>query len=236
MPSSEPNPHPYFYYPVHESFVLNIASAYPAHPHLITTISMDGETRLWSIIDPRSDSVSTVRMRLASPHLSYSPMLQSFCANDENDFARVLPVRRFFTSNTIGKLPSSISTLAPCSFWHPFIMYGGTGGEVMATNPLRRLLYPKEQLCQQMWFTHDWSQGPVGSSGVSRFHEGYQAEKQSLARNLVGEHRPVSVTITTIYDEGTHVTALAWNPNRPCAAWASAALGCGLVRVEDLAM
>lgn len=51
-----------------------------------------------------------------------------------------------------------------------------------------------------------------------------------------GEPRPMGLSLTTIHEEGTHVTALAWNPNRLCAAWASAALGCGLLRVEDLAM
>ncbi|KAJ5211736.1 uncharacterized protein N7498_003382 [Penicillium cinerascens] len=112
------------------------------------------------------------------------------------------------------------------------------GGEVMATNPFRRLLYNKEQQWQQLWFTHDWAQGPdPASSGVSRFYEGYQAESQSLARNLVGEKKAAQgLSLTTIHDESTHVTSLGWNPSRPCSAWASAALGCGLVRVEDLAI
>jgi transcription factor C subunit 6 len=117
-------------------------------------------------------------------------------------------------------------------------MYGGSGGEVLATNPFRRLLYNKEQHWQQLWFTHDWAQGEYpDSSGVSRFYDGYQAESQSLARNLTGEKKPaVGISLTTVHDENTHVTSLGWNPSRQCAAWASAALGCGLVRVEDLAI
>ena len=198
---------------------------------------MDGETRLWSIIDPQSENTATVRNRLASPHLSYSPVLQAFCSNDDNDYGRLMPIRRFFATNTTGKIPSSVSALAPCSRWHPSIMYGGTGGEVVATNPLRRLLHSKEQQWQQLWFTHDWVPGSeTESPGVSRFYEGYRAETQNLAKNMTSENRPMGLSLTTIYDEGTHVTALGWNPNRRCAGWGCAALGCGLLRVEDLAI
>lgn len=42
--------------------------------------------------------------------------------------------------------------------------------------------------------------------------------------------------ITTIFEEETNVTSVAWNPNQVCAGWASAGMGCGLVRVEDVAL
>lgn len=150
----------------------------------------------------------------------------------------MMPIRRFFGVSTVGRMPSTVSALAPCSFWHPSLLYGGTGGEVVATSPVRRLLYSKEQQWQQQWFTHDWVQGTeTDSPGISRFYDGFRAESQSLARNLTGEKRPITgLSLTTIHDESTHVTALGWNPNRPCAAWAGAALGCGLVRIEDLAI
>ncbi|OQD76056.1 hypothetical protein PENDEC_c005G06719 [Penicillium decumbens] len=237
QPSNTTDQLPYFYQPIHTSYVLSIASAYPSNPHLLSTVSMDGETRLWSMLDPQADNTATPRMRITSPHLSYSPVLFSFFSTDENNFGRMMAIRRFFAATAIGRSPSTVSCLAPCSFWHPCVMYGGSGGEVMATNPLRRLLYNKEQQWQQLWFTHDWAQGAnPDSSGVSRFYEGYQAEVQTLARNLVPEKKPLGFTLTTIHDENTHVTSLGWNPSRPCAAWASAALGCGLVRVEDLAI
>lgn len=209
---------------------MDITSIYPTNPHLLSTSAMDGETKLWSILNPRGETTSTPRMRISSANLSYSPVLFSVASSDENQFGRLSPIRRFFSTNNIVRMPSTVSALAPCSFWHPFLLYGCTGGEVAATNPARKLLYSKEQQWQQLWFTHDWVQGSANdSSGVSRFYDGYQAESPSLARNLAGDP-------TTIHDEGTHVTALAWNPNRHCSAWASAALGCGLVRIEDLAI
>ena len=237
LPSSEPEPQPYFYHPIHISWVLNITSVYPTSPHLVSTISIDGETRLWSIIDPQSETTGTVRMRSASPHLSYSPVLQAVCSSDENEFGRLMPIRRFFATNSVGKIPSTVSALAPCSWWHPSVMYGGTGGEVLATNPFRRMLNPKDGSWQQRWFSHEWTQGrDANGPGVSRFFDGFRAETQSLARNMTGENRPMGLSLTTIHDEGTHVTGLGWNPNRRCAGWASAALGCGLLRVEDIAI
>ncbi|KAJ5104066.1 hypothetical protein N7532_004595 [Penicillium argentinense] len=241
LPTPSPDPLPFFYQVIHPTWVLSIASAYPAHPHLISTIAMDGETKLWSMIDPWSENSSTVRVRVAVSHISYSPVLQAFYSFDENNFMRMMPIRRFFASTSIGKLSSGVASLAPCSPWHPSILVGGTGGGVMATNPFRKLLYSKEQQWQHYWFTHEWAPGPSPeSSGASRFFDGYIAESQVLAKNLPASasasKQHTGPSITTIHEEGTHVTALGWNPNRPCAAWASAAMGCGLLRVEDLAI
>ncbi|EKV05868.1 Transcription factor TFIIIC complex subunit Tfc6, putative [Penicillium digitatum PHI26] len=237
-PSSTSQPLPYFYRPLHATYILNITSAYPVHPQLIITISMDGETRMWSVLDPTSEMTSTGRMRGASPYLSYSPICQSVIAGDENEFARIIPIRRFFTTTTIARLSSTISAMAQCSYHHPCALFGSAAGEVVGTNPFRRVVYNKEQIWQQIWFTHEWiPTSKTDTVGTSRFHDGYRAENQKLATNKLFETNPVNgMGTSTIFEENTHVTALGWNPNRPCAAWASAALGCGLVRVEDLAI
>ncbi|KAA8646157.1 transcription factor TFIIIC subunit TFC6 [Aspergillus tanneri] len=236
--STSPQPLPYFYEPLHSTYILNLTSAYPTYPHLLSTTSMDGDTRLTSLIDRHKNTVGTMRMRFGSAHLSYSPILQAFLSGDENDFARMLAVRRFYTTTAIARLPSTISALAPCSFWHPSLLYGATSGAVVAINPMRRVLHPKEKQWQQTWFTHEWVRGTeTNSPGASRFHDGYRAESISLLRNLMGDPKLVNGTmIITIFEEGTHVTALSWNPNQACAGWASAGLGCGLIRIEDLAI
>lgn len=122
------DPLPYFYHPIHSTYVLNISSAYPTHAHLVATTSMDGETRLWSIADHEKDAVETTRMRVGSPHLTYSPWLQSFLSSDENDFVRMLTLRRFFATLAVARLPSTLSALATCSSWHPSVLFGSTGG------------------------------------------------------------------------------------------------------------
>ncbi|KAL2810661.1 hypothetical protein BJX63DRAFT_422888 [Aspergillus granulosus] len=229
---------PYFYHPIHSTYLLNIASAYPTYPHLVATTSMDGETRLTSLADHEKDVVDATRMRVGSPHLTYSPWLQSFVSSDENDFVRLLTLRRFFTTTAAARLPSTVSALAPSSFWHPSVLLGCTGGSVLATNPLRRLLHSKEKQWQQTWFSHTWVRGnDARSSGTSRFYDGYRAESISLLRNMMGDRKLINGTmVITIHEEATHVTALSWNPNQSCAGWASAGLGCGLLRIEDLAM
>ncbi|KAL3469838.1 hypothetical protein BJX99DRAFT_251691 [Aspergillus californicus] len=243
-PSSQPqskessNLFPFFYHPIHSTYVLNIASAYPTHAHLIATTSMDGETRMSSLIDHEKDKADTTRMRVGSPHITYSPWLHSFVSSDENDFVRLLTVRRFFTTLAVARLPSTVSAQATSSPWHPNILLGCTGGAVVATNPLRRLLHSKEKQWQQTWFSHSWVRGEdASSSGTSRFYDGYRAESISLLRNMMGDRKLINGTLViSIFEEETHVTALAWNPNQTCAGWACAALGCGLLRIEDVAL
>ncbi|RDW86388.1 transcription factor TFIIIC subunit TFC6 [Aspergillus mulundensis] len=229
---------PYFYHPIHTSYVLNVAPAYPTHAHLVATTSMDGDTKLTSIIDHEKDMVETNRMRVGSPHLTYSPWVHSFVSSDENDFVRMLTVRRFFTTLAVARMSSTISSIATCSPWHPSTLVGCSGGSVVASNPLRRLLHAKEKQWQQTWFSHTWIRGEdSGSAGTSRFYDGFRAESISLLRNMTGDRKMVNGTmVVTIHEEGTHVTALSWNPNQSCAGWAAAGLGCGLLRIEDLAM
>ncbi|KXG48948.1 uncharacterized protein PGRI_028180 [Penicillium griseofulvum] len=226
-PSFTSEPLPYSYRPIHATYILDITSAYPAHPQLIITVSMDGETKMWSAIDPTREITSTGRVRGASPHLSFSPICQSVVGGDENEFARILPIRRFFTTTTIARLSSNVSAMAQCSNHHPCALFGSAAGEVVGTNPFRRVVYNKEQIWQQIWFTHEWiPTSKMDTVGTSRFYDGYRAENQKLATSKLYETNPVSgMGTSTIYEENTHVTALGWNPNRPCAAWASAALG-----------
>jgi transcription factor C subunit 6 len=238
-PCSGPEPLPFFYRPIHATYILSITSAYPAHPQIMITVAMDGETRMWSTIDTSSELASTVRMRGASAHISYSPLCQSVVAGDENEFARIIPIRRFFSTTVIARFRSNISAMAPSSTHHPCALFGSAAGEVAGTNPFRRILYNKEQIWQQMWFTHEWVRpnSKTDTLGISRFYDGYRAENQKLAKYKMSESKPIlGMGTSTIYEEGTHVTALGWNPNRQCAGWASAALGCGLLRVEDLAI
>lgn len=233
---SSANPLPYFYQRIHSTYILSIAAAYPASPHLLGTTSMDGETRLSSILHPQADVTETPRMRMGSPHIVFSPILQSFLSGEENDFMRLLVTRRFFTTTSVARIPSAVSALATPSAWHPTVMMGCTSGAVLATNPLHRLLSSKAKQLQMACFTHEWVPR-AGGSGVSRFVDGFKAEQMVLGRSQGTDRRLASGhSMATVFEEGTHVTALSWNPNQSCAGWACAGMGCGLVRVEDVAV
>ncbi|KAI2012977.1 hypothetical protein LOZ39_001059 [Ophidiomyces ophidiicola] len=229
---------PYIFAPIHTSYVLQIVAAYPAHPHLLGCSCIDGQMKMFSLLDPLVDIVEGVRMRMGTANLSYSPMFQAFVTTDEADFVRLLPARRFFSTISALRSTSSTTTLAPCSPCHPSILVGNAGGVVMATNPLRRLLNSKNKHFQQTWFSHEWVHAKDDPHderlGASRFYDGYKAESVNLLRSATQGGLANNAII--VCENETAVTAIACNPNEQCAGWACAGTGCGLLRVEDLAL
>lgn len=231
---------PYMRLQIHLTYITNLSTAYPQYPHLLATTSMDGQTRLTSLLDPQKDMVDAGRVRVGTSHLAWSPLLQAFFSSDENDFLRAMPLRRFHVTTTTGRLPSTVSAMAAFSPWHPSCLVGCTNGAIVAVNPLRRMLNGKEVHMQLRIFQHEWARArdkDAAGPDVSRFIDGFQAEPVSLQRNMAGDPRMVNGVLTmTVYDEETHVTALAWNPNRHCAGWAVAGMGSGLIRLEDVSI
>lgn len=229
---------PFVYQRIHRTYILDLNSAYPTYPHLLGSTSMDGDVRLVSLLDPEKDVTETGHMRLPPPQIPYFPLLQSFLSTDENDFVRMFTVRRFITTNVVIKCEGPISAMAAGSPWHPSILLGCTDGTVVATNPIRKVAHHKEKQLKLVWFVHEWAPGrKAGEPRVSRFRDGFSADNTNLLRNFSGDPRLVNgVMIKPIFDEGAHITALSWNPNQHCASWVGAGMGCGLVRVEDLAI
>lgn len=67
--------------------------------------------------------------------------------------------------------------------------------------------------------------------GISRITQSYKAEKPDFVRGRSDKH-----TYATIYEEENSVTAVSWNPNLRCGGWLAVGWGCGLVRVENVAI
>ena len=86
--------------------------------------------------------------------------------------------------------------------------------------------------------------------GISRFHEGFTAERIDFTRGgpprskskSKGKSKPRQARnrdeagIETIYEEEQAVTAMDWNPNLACAGWVAVGWGSGIVRVQDVAL
>lgn len=238
LDQQEDEPIPYLYFPIHSTYITNLDTAYPQYPHIISSVAMDGNTRLSSLLDPVKDVVDTTRQRLGTTQIYYYPFLQAFVSTDENDTVRGLSVRRFFTSTSVGRLPSTISAMAHGSRWHPSIMAGCTEGGIYVFNPLRRFMHTKEAHYHTRWFLHEWAAGKDEQTpNISRFTDDIEIESLSLLRALKGEGKVLNgMMCLTIYDEEQHIVAVEWNPNQHCAGWAAAGMGSGLVRIEDLAM
>ncbi|PGH10444.1 hypothetical protein GX51_00203 [Blastomyces parvus] len=242
------NPKPYIYIPVHASYILNITSSYPTYPHILVTTGMDGKTKLFSILDPRADVTETSRSRVGSYEVSYSPFLRTYICSDDTEFVRIQPLRRFFSTSSILQTYDLVSAITPANLCHPSFLAGNVSGAVAVTNPLRRLINPKEKTWQQTWFSHEWipnkteahgteQKDDVAGPGVSKFYDGFKAEIPKLMRKLTGDRRMADGNLAiAIFEEGSAITSLAWNPNKECAGWACAGMGCGLLRVEDLAL
>ena len=113
------------------------------------------------------------------------------------------------------------------------------------TNPMRKVLgKPKAKGWQQCIFKHEWVRRPGSSNegdknggrqGMSRITEGYKVEKADSGLKSGKRIKDVGVT-TTIYEEETAVTALAWNPNLSCGGWLAVGWGSGLLRVQDVSI
>jgi len=194
---------------------------------------MDGYPHLTDLRAPTTDTVLSTRSRIGPAVLAWCDPLSAAISAEENDFIRVYPLRRFFSSISVARHESFVLSLAVGTA-HPFVLAGGADGAVVATNPMRRVLNSKIPQAQQIWFQHEWTRK---GGGMVRFIEGFKVESTKLLRTLAGDAKVKDGTVfATIHEEETGVTALAWNPNIVCGGWAAAGMGSGLVRVEDLAL
>ncbi|KLJ11423.1 hypothetical protein EMPG_09728 [Blastomyces silverae] len=242
------NPMPYIYLPIHTSYILNITSSYPTYPHILVTTGMDGKTKLFSLLDPIADVTESSRSRVGSFEVSYSPFLRTYICSDDTEFVRIQPLRRFFSTSSILQTYDLVSAITPANLCHPSFLAGNVSGTVAVTNPLRRLVNPKDKTWQQTWFSHEWipsknekhgteQKDDIAGPGASKFYDGFKAEIPKLIRRLTGDRRMADGNLAiAIFEEGSAITSLAWNPNKECAGWACAGMGCGLLRVEDLAL
>ncbi|KAK4696244.1 hypothetical protein P7C71_g1643, partial [Lecanoromycetidae sp. Uapishka_2] len=125
---------------------------------------------------------------------------------------------------------------------HATIAAGGADGSVIVTNPQRKILGRREPGYQQCIFKHEWVRRPdiAGEEGerrgISRITEGYRATEVLLGSKSKSGPVKESVVTTTMYEEETAVTALAWNPNVCCGGWLAVGWGSGLVRIQDVAI
>lgn len=228
---------------LHPSYILDITSAYPSHPALLMSTSAAGNLRLTSLLAPKTDFVLSLRTRAPPSAIAYHDGLLSVVGMEESsETLRLWPLRCFYTSVAVGKLsgpPGPGNGVTDVGKSHATIAAGGADGSVMVTNPLRKILGRREPGYQQCIFKHEWvrlTDTEGERRGISRITEGYKAEEVFIGpKNRSGPVRELVAT-TTIYEEETAVTALAWNPNVSCGGWLAVGWGSGLVRIQDVAI
>lgn len=193
--------------------------------------------RLTDLRAPNTDYVFTSRSRIASSTIVFSDPLLSFVSTEENDYVRIYPLRCFYTTVSIARADSFPLCLSVGHF-HPTILIGCADGSVIATNPIRKVLYRKVQQYQQTVFRHEWTRGRDDGAGgieMSRITEGYKVVSMTLQRDTTQQAQE-GMVMSTIHEEEEGVTQVVWNPNLRCGGWVAAGMGSGLVRVQDLAI
>lgn len=255
-------PRPTIYTSISPTYILSITTCYPSRPHLLLagsmagTVSMTDLSRSGQSLSSHSNTVLGSRARLSLPLLVWHEFAQIAIHADDHSAVKGSTLRRFFANVSLARGRSSATSLAS-SPNHPCILVGCANGDVFATNPLNRVLESnRSQTWQQIWFAHEWrrpgvenstgeggGEGPEmstnGSVGVSRITEGYKAESVAFAgedRHGQTHNRHQGTAFTTIYEEKSAITAVAWNPNPHVGGWAAAGMGDGLLKVEDISI
>ena len=234
---------PYIYFPIHHSYVLAVAPAYPPYPHLICTSSISGHLKLTDIRSPTADHVWGQHSRFGPTGITYCAHLQCFLATHEDGQpVRCWPLRRFWAGIGLARGESELLCISAAPL-HPTILCGFADGILMAFNPLKKYLGGKNRggIPQHKIWKHEWSRE---MDGVSRITEGYKVEDMMLhpdiKRSAKGAKKIPQIedntAMSTIYEEESGVKAIAWNPNLEWGGWAATGLGSGLVRVEDLSI
>jgi transcription factor C subunit 6 len=238
--------------PLHKSYILTLTSANPSRPYTIATTSTDGHIKLISLISPHMDIVCSIRSRLGTPTMTWCDALQVFICGDSTYDLRILPLRRFAAGIFFIRAKAMVTCVAS-SAWHPFVLAGSAAGEVQAANPVRRVFRKRLPVWQGIWFAHEWRRSTAAeesageTAGLTRIVEAFKLDMARLPPRKVedsgigngGEERDYvsdGVLPAAIYELDTAITSVCWNPNLRFGGWAAAAMGSGLLRVEDLAL
>jgi transcription factor C subunit 6 len=268
-PSSSPfskdkTQRPYFYHPVHHTYISSLTSGYPSRSNFIISSAMDGYVSVTDIHAPETDSMMSLRSRQGASALAWCEASQVILVGWEDTTIRFLHLRRSYASSIIGRTGSVATALATSKF-HPCLIASSTDGAVVASNPLRKFWSFKSSVCQQIWFWHEWSNrnhnhnsnSNNGNSNNNHNNNNNEIEDEDEEEHVrggggisrftdgfrvdkgpekKGMYTKNSVLLATVYEEEQAATCVAWCPSLECAGWAAAGTGSGLLRIEDLSV
>lgn len=215
--SSQTHMTPCLSHPIHTSYITTITPALPSPYPILTTCTTSGHLSL-TTLHTHPQTLHTHRARLP-PHpqsLIYAPYTRSFLAlyppssRTAAEFSSASTLvchhlRRFYAQVQVARFPAA--AILAGSHHHPCVLVGGRGGEVWATNYLRRATNWRVRGKGKGGFaltvvSHDWRaevsdssngaakedeekkhdlfHGPPLRQGVSRLMTGYKAQAVEL--------------------------------------------------------
>lgn len=159
------NPRPWFYHPLHTSYIYALTSGYPSRPQMIFTTSIDGHTRVTDLRHPTVDTATTSRTRVTLPPILWSDHTQSLVSTDESFLLKLNPLRRFYSGSAFGRCEGLVTCLSG-GVCQPAVLAGCTDGRVWCVNPVRRIGGRSRGdgagTWRGCWFEHTWRRGIPG--------------------------------------------------------------------------
>ncbi|KAF1813034.1 hypothetical protein P152DRAFT_481906 [Eremomyces bilateralis CBS 781.70] len=159
---------PFFYHPVHQTYVQHVVSLHPSRPNLLASASMSGYyilTDLSKCQGPSSafasaDQVTSQRSRFGHHVFAFQDVSQSLVLTDENHFLKAVPIRRVQQEYRMVGLGSPALDLATTPL-HLTVLSGCADGFAIGTTIFDRLQEPKAGTgaWKSMWFKHEWRDG-----------------------------------------------------------------------------
>jgi transcription factor C subunit 6 len=203
---------------------------------------------------------------MGHPLLVWNDFGQIAIHADDTSTIKGSTLRRFFAKLVLAKAKSNATSIAssPCHPFILVGCANGEVFSTNPLNKVTDS--GRSETWQQAWFAHEWrrpetqagvgntastiaislqattsagtDRAVIGSNGISRFIEGLKAEFVPLAGDGHNQNhnRHYGTAFTTVYEENSAITAVAWNPNLHVGGWAAAGMGDGLLRVEDIAI
>lgn len=160
--TSPPNSRPWFYHPLHTSYIYTLTSGYPSRPHMLFTTSIDGHTRVTDLRHPTADTATTSRTRVTLPPILWSDHTQSLISTDENFALKLNPLRRFYSGTSFARTEGLVTCLAG-GVGQPGVLAGCADGRVWSGNPARRSGGRSRGdgggAWRGCWFEHTWRRG-----------------------------------------------------------------------------
>lgn len=247
---------------IHHNHVMDMASAYPTFPYLVSSSPVGGPPKLIDLRSPSYETTESVTASLqtSSGIMSYSEHLLGFFfpLPSSNALSTVIgfahhayyPVSRRICT------PDSFVTCLSAGCTHPYLLIGTLDGSLWSLNPQGELFAVRYEVSDRIRvFQHEhrsaglFAKGEPGSErGASRILQGFKKEKNPNPRNEFiaakktakkGKGKVPSGPDTSkevIHEPLTRLTAVQWNPNRGFGCWAAAAMASGLVRIMDIGL
>lgn len=150
------DPQPEFYRLLHTTYIVELNTCHPSHPHIILSSSSDGYLRSTDIRSPDTDYATTLRSRTPYVGLEWVDHCLSIICADDSYTLKCSSLRVLDHFAILLRFPAPISCLATSPL-HVSALVGGIDGTVSITNCVRRLFCRRnDPYFKQVWFKNEW--------------------------------------------------------------------------------